>query len=188
MTLMKQTKGLFRHEVSDHVRSTNKEGLYITTLSMMAAEVATHIDVTGSGLIRRVEAHSDCAAIVAIQGSVRGVPKTECVKEHAKIESFLGALRERIVFSFLSAKAYSRAELYFPADAGTIEEEYIRARGASKVKIGSPIAVGVAVRECMAQRILSTENDAVIFRLDEIFRDAVVGVPQFLTRIVDIAS
>ena len=47
---MKETKGLFRHKISDHVGSTDKERFHITALSVMPAEVTAHIDVTSSGL------------------------------------------------------------------------------------------------------------------------------------------
>ena len=65
--------------------------------------------------------------------------KTERVEERTKIEGFPSALGQRLVFRFLSAQAYSGAELYFPTDASAIEEKYVGACRTSKVKISSPI-------------------------------------------------
>ena len=59
MTIVKEMKSLLGHEIGDHVRSANKEGFYITTLGVMSAEVAAHVNVTSGRLVGRVQAHSD---------------------------------------------------------------------------------------------------------------------------------
>ena len=97
-----------------------------------------------------MQAHSDGTTIIAVQGSVRGMSKPECMEEHAEIEGVISSFRQRVILRLLSAQADGGAELYFPTDAGAIEEEDVRACRASKVEIGSPIAVGVAVREFIA--------------------------------------
>ena len=147
VTIVEETKGLLGHEIGDHVRSADKKGFHITALGVMSAEMATHVDVTSGRLVGRVQAHSDGTFVVAVQGGERGVTETKCMEEHAEIKGFLGTFRQRIVLRLLSAQADSGTELDLPTDAGSIEEEDVRARRAAKVEIGSPIAVGIAVRE-----------------------------------------
>ena len=141
VTIVEETKGLLGHEIGDHVRSANKEGFYITTLSVMSAEVAAHVNVTSGRLVGRVQAHSDGTFVVAIQGGEGGVTETKCMEEHAEIKGFLGTFGQRIILRLLSAQADSGTELDLPTDAGSIEEEDVRARRSAKVKIGAPISV-----------------------------------------------
>ena len=66
MALVNGTKSLFRHEVRDHIRRTNKEGLDIAQLGVVTAEVSAHIDMTSGRLVSWMKAHGDGATIVAV--------------------------------------------------------------------------------------------------------------------------
>ena len=48
---------------------------------------------------------------------------TKFVEQHAEVEGLFSPFRQRVIFSLLSAPADSGAELYLPADAGSVEKE-----------------------------------------------------------------
>ena len=67
-----------------------------------------------------MEPHGDGAFVVAEERCGKRLPKTKVAKEEAQVESLLGALRQSVVFSLLSAEAHRGAELDFPTAGGAI--------------------------------------------------------------------
>ena len=57
MTLMSRTMCLFGHEIGDHIGGRDEQGLDITPLGMVTAEMILHIDVTSSGLVGGMKGH-----------------------------------------------------------------------------------------------------------------------------------
>ena len=83
-------------------------------------------------------------------------------------------LGESVIFGFLSAEADCWAELYFPAHAGTIKEEYIGACGSAEIRICSPITVSVAVRELMSKGVAGAVDQAIILSSNEVLCDPMI--------------
>jgi hypothetical protein len=54
----------------------------------------------------KVEPHGDGAFVVAEKRCGKRLSKTKVAKEEAQVESLLGALRQSVVFSLLSAEAH----------------------------------------------------------------------------------
>ena len=76
MTFVNGTKGLFSHEVGNHIGRTNEKGPDITQLGMVATEVPTHINVTCSWFVSRMKAHGNGATIITVQIGWCGVAET----------------------------------------------------------------------------------------------------------------
>ena len=54
---MSRTMCLFGHEIGDHIGGRDEQGLDITPLGMVTAEMILHIDVTSSGLVGGMKGH-----------------------------------------------------------------------------------------------------------------------------------
>ena len=70
--------------------------------NMLATEVDTHVDMSSSGLIVRMERHNDSTFVVAEELGGARLPEAEISKKEAQVEGFFSTLGESIVFCLLS--------------------------------------------------------------------------------------
>lgn len=77
MTFVGGPSSLLGQVVCDHVRGGLIFGQNVTFLSVLATEVATHVNVSGSRLIGGVQGHSDSAFVVAEEGRGGGLAESQ---------------------------------------------------------------------------------------------------------------
>jgi hypothetical protein len=75
----------------------------VSEFDVLAKHVQAHVDVSSGGLVCWVKAHNNSPLVVHIDVGETRIAKTKVLKEHAKIESFVGSLRSRDVLAFLRA-------------------------------------------------------------------------------------
>ena len=144
--LMRGFGGSFGHLVGYHIESGAKGGANMAELNMMAKHMHAHVDMSGSGLVRRMKPHSNGALIVHVYVGGARIAKTKVLEEHAQVESFFGGFGTGDVFAFFRAEKCSAAELDLPGACSAVQEEDVTTGALVAIGICAPIRVREAVK------------------------------------------